>query len=520
MKRWALNGLVLAALGLSALPAVARDNFLIIIADDFGVDKVAVYSRDDLYGHPGEGASPPPTPTIDALAAGGVLFRNAYANPVCSPTRAAMLTGRYGLRTGIGVPANPDLPLSELLIPEVLGGTHASGALGKWHLSPLSDLSNPGSAGFDQFAGTIAGLVPDYFSWRKITNGSAQTNWPVYATTDSVNEAIAAIQDFGDTPWFVWLAFHAPHSPFHVPPSDLHSQLLSGNPNASAPAHYAAAVEAMDSEIARLLASIDSAVRTDTTIIFVGDNGTPNQAVEAPFIAGRAKGTVYEGGINVPFIVSGPHVPAEASGSESLALVHVVDAMATLADITGNTNPGDDSLSLLPYLQDPTLATRAERNWVYSESFSPNGFGPYVQEERGLRDAAFKLIWRNGTYEEMFALETDPFEQTNLLLGTLTPTEQASLSFLTFIDSGLHGTLTSLECGDLDQSGVADPDDVLRFRQALAAPALDPLNAIERHYCSLKAESTDCAIVDVAALTRTISDLDSGTNSSCLVESL
>ncbi|MCH9650596.1 MAG: sulfatase-like hydrolase/transferase [Deltaproteobacteria bacterium] len=408
--------------------AQARDNFIIVLADDLGVDKIGVYSRDDLYGHPGEGASPGPTPVIDQLAREGILFRNAYANPVCSPTRAATLTGRHGFRTGIGTPANAELPLSEMILPEILGATHRTAAIGKWHLGrQLED--HPNDSGFSRFIGTLTN-IDDYFSWPKTTDGVTVQGRNVYATTDNVNDAISVVSGFGEDPWFVWLAFNAPHTPFHAPPQELHTFQLSGNPVNTAVDHYEAAVQALDTELGRLLDSIPGEVLADTTIIFVGDNGSPRRSVEAPFDGQRAKGTVYEGGTNVPFIVVSPHIPATRRGEESLALVHVVDIHATVAEIAGVSSQGEDSVSLLPYLSDPTRSTLPVRPYVYSEQFSPNGEGPFNVEERGIRDERYKLIWREGDYEEFFDLEEDPFEDDNLLGGALSAAEQASFDAL------------------------------------------------------------------------------------------
>lgn len=404
---------IILGLLFSAGSARARDNFLIIALDDVGVDTINVYSRDDLYGHPGEGAGPGPTNTIDQLAAGGVLFRNAYTNPTCSPTRAATLSGRYGFRTGIGTPAQVDLPLSEVLIPEMLGTSWMNAAIGKWHLSPQPEITNPNDAGFDHYAGSLAGELDDYYDYTKVVNGSATSNHTVYATTDEADEAIQAIQSFGENPWCVWLAFHAPHRPFHDPPATLHTQDLATNPG-NTPS-YKAMIEAVDTELGRLFQSIPTGVFDDTTVILFGDNGTPGTRTELPFRKHRAKGTVYEGGINVPFIVKSPHIDPADEGSESTSLISTVDIFATLADIGGVAASTEDSLSLLPYLADPGLATQAARPFVYAEKFSPNGLGPYTSHEKAVRDETYKLIWRDGTFEEFFNLNDDPWEQNNLL---------------------------------------------------------------------------------------------------------
>ncbi len=105
ITRWMLQAINPFLLFLSLpLAAAARDNFLVVVLDDVGVDAIGVYSDDVTYGHDGVGAALGPTPTIDGIAAEGMLFRHAYANPMCSPTRAAALTGRYGFRNGVGIP--------------------------------------------------------------------------------------------------------------------------------------------------------------------------------------------------------------------------------------------------------------------------------------------------------------------------------------------------------------------------------------------------------------------------------
>ena len=431
LRRFSVGPSLAFGVLLAAVVPAAADNFLIIVGDDLGVDKIGAY---------GEGPNPPPTPTIDSLAVEGVLFRNAYAYPNCSPARAAALTGRFGFRTGIGTPGGANLALEEVLLPELVAATHESAALGKWHIGANGDADHPNDSGFDYFAGALAN-IGDYFSWNKTTQGSTVNGWSVYATTDNVDEAIAAIAGFGSDPWLVWLAFNAPHRPRHAPPSGLHGYSLSGNPQAAPVEHYGAMVEAMDTEIDRLLHSIHQAVLDQTTIIFFGDNGTPRPVVEPPFISNRAKGSVYEGGINVPFIVKSPYVDPADQGSESLALVGVTDIFATVAEIAGTTSNAQDSVSLLPYLLDPSLPTQPRRPYAYSESFSPNGFGPYNENERAIREDTYKLIWRDGVYEELFHLNDDPFEQNNLLDAPLDPEAQEAYDRLVSWMEGLHAPL-------------------------------------------------------------------------------
>ena len=168
-------------------------NVLLVILDDIGVDKIAAY---------GEHPNPAKTPTIDALASRGVLFRTAWANPFCSPTRATLLTGRYGFRTGIGhvvdlFSLNHGLSIDEFGLPEAmtLATGQRSAILGKWHLGgDFEGINHPLQFGFEVFAGSRGNLGPpsmpeSYYQWEKVTEGVSGPS-TVYATTDTVNDAL------------------------------------------------------------------------------------------------------------------------------------------------------------------------------------------------------------------------------------------------------------------------------------------------------------------------------------------
>lgn len=409
---------------------------MVLVLDDVGVDRVGVYAE-----HPNPGR----TPIIDALAREGVLFRNAWSAPVCSATRANVLTGRYGFRTGIGDVihggygtdgggiglgdngAGLALSIDETILPEVLrhapSGPYLSAALGKWHLASVDDGPiHPLRSGFGYHAGSFAN-IGNYWSWNKLVNGvERQTH--VYATTDTVDDGIRLARALPG-PWFLWVAFNAAHKPFHVPPDELHTFNLSGPPNMSAPQHMKAMTEAMDAEIGRLLAAMDPVTLANTTIILLGDNGTESAATTPPFSAAHAKSTLYEGGVNVPFIVTGPRV--QVRGSECAALVNVTDIFATVVEIAGfdpvavlPEDSTNDSISLLPYLADP--AAPSQRDWVYAERFFPNGPGPYDWHSRAIRGPRYKFMHLEGlvgSEDLFFDLEADPFEQENLLPGGL-----------------------------------------------------------------------------------------------------
>jgi arylsulfatase A-like enzyme len=336
---------------------VDQPNILLVILDDWGIDSSPIDNNSIMN----PGTTFAPMPNLQNLASSGIRFTNAYVQPVCSPTRAAILTGRQAFRTGIGKPVGgqdggPPLQADEWALPEIFssaGSPYAMASFGKWHLGGARSGYNT-LGGWPVFRGITGGGLPDYFNWTKNVDGINFNNWTVYSTTDQVNEAVAFIetQQATETPWFCWVAFNAPHTPFHNPPEELHSYgpnpLGSGNRTA-----YEATLEALDTELGRLLASVDLA---NTNVILIGDNGTPGQVVQAPFARGHAKGSLYEGGIHVPMVVSGPHV-ALAPGTESPRMVNAVDLFRTILEMAGidastivPEETAIDSTSILPIL--------------------------------------------------------------------------------------------------------------------------------------------------------------------------
>lgn len=401
--------------------AHAGNNVLLIIADDFGTDSQSLYNTT-----PGATAT---TPNINSLAATGVRFTQGYAYPVCSPTRACILTGRMGFRTGLGdvVTAASALTAAELTLPEVIAQHNnlgiQAGMFGKWHLSdgtPAAVRNLPNTiGGWPHYAGSTSGALMSYTSWQKTTNGTNATV-TTYPTTDLVNDAVAWInaRNASNQPWVAWLAFNAPHTPFHVPPTNLHS--YGSNP-ATNLLKYRAAVEAMDTEIGRLLQAVNSA---NTDIIFIGDNGTPGQVIQAPYDNTHAKDSLYEGGTRVPFIIKGPSV--SAGGRTDGSLVHVVDLFSTILEMAGVPLPASvtlDSRSLMPILaqQEP-----GDRSRLYVEKFDttdPTSGG------RGLRDDRYKIIRLNNGSDEFYDLLNDPAETGNLLAGGINSLSPAQLGY-------------------------------------------------------------------------------------------
>lgn len=406
--------------------ALTGKNILLIIADDLGTDALSLYNTSPT-------AQLAPVPNITALATNGVKFTNTYAYTVCSPTRSSILTGRYGFRTGTanvvgGGTSDNALKSSELTLPEAFAANslldYQLKHIGKWHLGG-GNTAPCLIGGWPSFSGALSGEVTDFYSWAKVTGSGASatsTTSTTYATTDNVNDALAFIstQTTANKKWFTWVAFNAPHSPYHKPPDDLHTYDTTVANWATLPVtgnslvHCNAAIQAMDSEIGRLLAGVDL---NTTTVIFIGDNGTPPAVLQTPFPANRGKATLYEGGIRVPMIVCGPDVVSP--GRTAAQLVHVTDLYSTILELAGinvaTTTAGItlDSQSMLPILQNQNVT----RSRVFDDYWDL-GFPTLTDAGRTIRDTQYKLTRLNNGTDRFYDLIADPYEATNLI-GTM-----------------------------------------------------------------------------------------------------
>ncbi|MBK1792248.1 sulfatase-like hydrolase/transferase [Persicirhabdus sediminis] len=397
-------------------------NILLLIVDDWGVDSSPMDNNAQLN----PSATFPPMPNLETLAARGLRFTNAYAQPICSPTRASILTGRQAARHGVGT-AGGALPASELTLPEIFaaeGSPYQLASYGKWHLG--GGVNGPAEiGGWPEFAGILNGGVSSYTSWNKTENGISTNNYTTYSTTDQVNEAIDFISGQSANPWFVWMAFNAPHTPFHNPPSELHDYpTLPEDENgevtgANRRQAYEAALQALDTEIGRLLANVDLET---TNVILIGDNGTPGAVVQAPYGEGHAKGSLYQGGIHVPCIIAGPDV--RFSGM-SHKLVHCVDLFSTILDlakidVSTATAAVDviDSQSLVPVLKGQDIAQRSIVSAIFADDFANSGRTLISSEYPGYELIAYgdpSSLATASSYE-MYYLPADTNEQMPLSL--------------------------------------------------------------------------------------------------------
>lgn len=425
---------------------VAQQNIVLIIADDLGTDYCGFYEDAQDTAN---------MPHVRSLLDKGVRFTNAWSNPTCSPTRAGILTGRYAFRTGVGSAISgadyPELDTSEITIGKLLKNaaptTYATANMGKWHLNRQTpqSLIYPNLQGYDHFSGNYLGELPDYFDWKKTVNGATPVTITNYATTETVNDAINWLDGLnGSRPFFLWLAFNAPHTPFHLPPDSLHTVPgLTGTPmhiNQNPKQYFRAMTEAMDTEIGRLLQWLEQQGQLDSTnIIFIGDNGNLKR-VSQILDTTRGKGTIYEYGVHVPFIVAGPAVASP--GRVSDALVSTPDLFATILEMAGFDNwssgiPVDkpvDSRSLMPVLKNQSQAVR---DWNFTEQFNPT---PDPDDGKAIRNLDYKLLHFDDGHQEFYHLAADPAEQTDLLLQPLDAEAASNYDYLCHELSQLTGT--------------------------------------------------------------------------------
>lgn len=394
----------------------ATPNVLLIIADDMGIDASLCYQL---------GNQQAPMPNIEAMCAKGMVFENAYAAPTCSPTRATIMSGQYGFRTGVGAPVAPDgsdaLSNDTPTLFDALAPTdYASNVIGKWHISGRRlGLDAPEQMGVSDYFGLYNGGLQDYFKWTAVEDGK-EVEIDGYSTTVLTDRAIDWING-QNQPWFLWLAYNAPHSPFHLPPAGLHrfddlpnnEAAIKNNPLP----YYNAMLEALDTEIGRLMTSMSDADRDNTIVMFIGDNGSPKQVTKGFYGDHYAKGSIYDAGTRVPLIVSGPGINIGRTG----AFVNTTDLYATIANIAGSSVTAKDSIDFGSALS----GDDGVRDFIYIEHFTnrqTKGSGIYGWS---MRDGENKLINPKDQEPELYNLAKDPLEATNLLADGMSDYEAA-----------------------------------------------------------------------------------------------
>ena len=413
----------LCALTISA-PAAERPNVILILADDLGWADLGCY-----------GSKYHRTPHLDRFAASAARITQAYACPVCSPTRAELMTGQYSARLNLTtfLPGRPDRPDQKLLHPVInqqlprvptlpaalRAAGYVTGHIGKWHLGGKG--SAPTDHGFDSnVAGDQAGSPRSYFAPFKSGSGQfipglEQADDGEYLTDRLNAEAEKFIEMNRDKPFFLYLAHYAPHIPLKAKP-ELITKYQHGRPGEQGNPIYAAMLESLDDGVGRVLQKLDDLKLAERTlVIFMSDNGGlsilegPNTPATSNAPLREAKGFLYEGGIRVPLIVRWPGVTR--ASSTIAAPVSSIDITPTILAACGVTSEGKmDGTSFVPALRGETL--NREALYWHMPHYTNQGGKP----GSAVRAGDFKLIeFLENDRRELYNLRSDLGESRNLI---------------------------------------------------------------------------------------------------------
>jgi arylsulfatase A-like enzyme len=406
-----LVGLLLLAVGANfavdrpETPA-RRPNVLLILVDDLGYGDLGCYGSREVR-----------TPNLDRLAKDGVRLTDCYAAaPVCSPTRAALITGRYPQRAGFEWviryhEKGRGLPATGASLPALLKkGGYATGLFGKWHLGYRPAFA-PNAHGFDTFFGFLAADL-DYYA-HKDANGdpglyedTRLVREKGYLTDLFTERSLAFLKENAARPFFLEVAYNAPHWPFQVPGRPDVRDARTYGPETGTRADYVKIVEHLDTSVGQLLAGLDRlGLAKQTLVVFVSDNGGDLLADNGPLFHGKY--TLWEGGIRVPCLARLPGViPAGTTSSQP---VITMDLTATILAAAGVALPAGHSLDgedMLPILAGKAPARERTFFWRLQRP------GEFIGQ-RAARRGKWKYVL-DREVELLFDLEADPGERHTL----------------------------------------------------------------------------------------------------------
>lgn len=417
MRQISILALGLLALSSSGTLAAETPNIVFIVADDLGRADCGFMGGKEIQ-----------TPNLDKLASEGAILDAHYVQPVCSPTRAAIMTGRYPMRHGLQVGvvrpwAQYGLPLDEDTLPAMLKRAgYATGIFGKWHLGHFSPEYLPTRRGFDRQYGHYNGAI-DYFEHTRDGgfdwHSDDKVNRDKGYSTDLIGEQAVKFvtANAGKRPFFCYVPFNAVHAPHQAPPKYLAMYPdLKGNRRT-----YAAMLTAMDDAVGRIVAAVDDAgQRANTLFVFTSDNGGPSPGKITDNGKYRAgKSTLYEGGVRVAAFATwkGRIEP----GKPVMQALHAVDWYPTLKKLVGEKTAAAKPLDGVDILPAITQGEAPARSAILLNT-TPN--------VGAIRMGDWKLIARKGEDDpddgetakkpageeklELYDLKNDPYETTNL----------------------------------------------------------------------------------------------------------
>lgn len=435
-----LIGIVIFGLVFAADAAAAeKPNILFILTDDQGWWDLGMRGNDDID-----------TPVIDQLASDGVDFTRFYAAPVCSPTRAGLMTGRYCFRTGLYNTrfGGDTLGLDEITVAQLLKQAgYRTGCFGKWHLGKYSPYQ-PHNRGFDEFLGHYSGHIDEYDYPDQLVHNGRPVEARRYVTDLFTDAAIEFIETSDDEPWFCYLPYNAPHSPWVVGTS--HDRQARGDLLIDKylkrglklrEARIYSMIDIIDQNVGRLLETLDQRKLTDNTVVlFMTDNGGVSRHYKAGLKSG--KGSIYEGGVRVPLFVRWPgHFPA---GSKIEAQCSHIDLLPTFCELAGVPVPADrkiDGKSLLPFLQSGKGGRHHEYVYHAWDRYFPNPHNRW-----SISDQRWKLACQVGKgvqgtkkHWRLYDLQNDLSESTNLIKQHPEVTNRLRKEFLRWFDDVTEG---------------------------------------------------------------------------------
>jgi arylsulfatase A-like enzyme len=398
----------------AAQSGAPRPHIVYIVADDLGWKDVGFHGSDIK------------TPNLDKLAHEGARLEQFYVQPMCTPTRAALMTGRYPFRYGlqtlvIPTPGKYGLPTDEWLLPQALKGSgYKTAMVGKWHLGHSDRKFWPRQRGFDYHYGAVLGEIDYYTHASSNIRDWYRDNKPVkeegYVTQLLGKDAAARVMEHDPkTPLFLYLAFTAPHAPYQAPKEYIDRYKNVSDPTRRA---YAAMITSMDDEIGKVVAALEKKkMRDNTLIVFMSDNGGNTLAMlsgdvdvskiklptdNGPYRGG--KGMLYEGGTRVAALANWP---GRIKPGEVKEMLHVVDMFPTLAALAGASGKKEkplDGLDVWATISEGKPSPRQEV--VYN-------IEPF---RGGVRRGDWKLVWRTPLPSalELYNIADDPSEKNNV----------------------------------------------------------------------------------------------------------
>lgn len=382
----------------SSTTGAEKPNVLLVMTDDQGWGDIHSHQNPDID-----------TPNLDSLANSGARFNHFYVSPVCAPTRAALLTGRWHPRTGVsGVTRTAETMRSdELTMAEIFRRSgYRTGAFGKWH-NGAHWPHDPNGQGFDEFLGFCAGHWDLYFD-SPLTHNQQPTHGDGFLIDHLTDKAIAFIQADSEQPWLCYVPYNTPHTPWQVP--DRYWEKYSARDMSPTTACAYAMVENIDDNLGRLLAAIETAGQTDNTIVlFLTDNGANTDRWDGN-MRGQ-KGSLHEGGSRVPLFIRFPGQIKPSTTIKTLA-AHI-DLLPTLMEFAGITLSGSDGVPQKP-LDGKSLATILRTG--HDDQLANRTLFNHWAGRGSVRTPHWRLVKDRArqTSWQLFDMLTDPSETTNV----------------------------------------------------------------------------------------------------------